>query len=337
MGSKDSEVKICAVCQHHNPESAVNCEKCGTPLESSTTIAVADDLELSPAQPSSFSPQPGVFTFYIPGFGQPIRLAIKDEILLGRFQEGLPPPDVDLNPFYGYLSGVSRRHAKIKVSGSEIMLLDLGSSNGTWINESKLLPHQSQPLKSGDIIRLGQLLMFIYFQSVELSEQTILMRDTRTDFNMGLTPNVFSDGLLNLLNSIQEVETYISLVQDQPSPSMQIKAVSFDKERALIQAKLIGAYNAIEFSRQEINKRREELSGKMQRIQASPEETLPSPNLIDLSDIEELDQVVNGLAEILLERFGVENLDEEKKKLFLEKIQPLIKTILTSPFEIIAE
>lgn len=332
-----SDFIICSVCQHQNPTSAPACEKCGTPLRSSTTVAVADDLALSPVEPSPFSPQPGVFTIYVPGFGQPLKLAIKEEILLGRYQDGLPPPDVDLNPFYGYLSGVSRRHAKIKVSGSEVTLQDLGSSNGTWVNESKLLPHQSQSLKSGDIIRLGQLLMFVYFQSVELSEQTLLMRDTRGGLNMGLTPNLFSDGLLNLLNSIQEIEACISVVQDQPSPSMQIKAVSFDKERALIQAKLVGAYNAIEFSRKEISKRREALSGKLQGIQVSPEETLPPQAMVDLSGLADIDQVVKELASIMLEQFGANNLEEEKKKVFFEKIEPLIKLILTSPFEIITE
>ncbi|MBI5931561.1 MAG: FHA domain-containing protein [Chloroflexi bacterium] len=301
-------------------------------------MSVPDELEASPAEPSIFSfPQPGVFTFYVPGFGQPLRLTVKEEILIGRYQDGLPAPDIDLTAYYGYLSGVSRRHAKIRVVDSEVILVDLGSSNGTWVNESKLMPHQTHPLKNGDIIRLGQLLMFIYFQSVELPEQTLLVRDTRGDVNLGLTANAFSDGLLQLLNSIQELEKNINGVQDQPSPDVQIKAVSFDKDRALIQARLVGAHNAVEFIKDEISKRRDEFAKKIQGTEPSPEETLPSPLPLDLAMLGGGEQMIAELIDTLLQKFGVAPLDEEKKKEFVAKIQPLIKTILTSPFEIIIE
>ncbi len=52
-------------------------------------------------------------------------------------------------------SSVSRRHARITWSGSVYMLEDLGSKNGTWVNERRLSEPTS--LNDGNLIRFGDL------------------------------------------------------------------------------------------------------------------------------------------------------------------------------------
>ena len=47
----------------------------------------------------------------------------------------------------------SRRHAKIVRKENKWLLVDLGSTNGTWVNEEGI---QIQPLSSGDRIRIGR-------------------------------------------------------------------------------------------------------------------------------------------------------------------------------------
>jgi hypothetical protein len=49
---------------------------------------------------------------------------------------------------------VSRSHATLERSGNRVILTDLGSTNGTWINTHPL--HGSQELRPGDVIQLGQ-------------------------------------------------------------------------------------------------------------------------------------------------------------------------------------
>lgn len=49
--------------------------------------------------------------------------------------------------------GVSRRHARIVVSGDEATIEDLGSTNGTWLCGNRVLV--PAPLHDGDEIRLG--------------------------------------------------------------------------------------------------------------------------------------------------------------------------------------
>lgn len=53
-----------------------------------------------------------------------------------------------------YVSGV---HGEIEVAEDGIYLTDLGSTNGTVLNESKLPAHQRTLLQPADVIRLGEL------------------------------------------------------------------------------------------------------------------------------------------------------------------------------------
>lgn len=51
---------------------------------------------------------------------------------------------------------VSRRHAQLTYSGAEYFLEDLGSTNGTYINDCQI--HGKVPLKDGDYIRCGNVI-----------------------------------------------------------------------------------------------------------------------------------------------------------------------------------
>ena len=65
------------------------------------------------------------------------------------------PPDVDVS---GFPSSeiVSRIHADIRVEGDAHYIEDVGSSNGTYINNLALLPGNRHRLRPGDRISLGK-------------------------------------------------------------------------------------------------------------------------------------------------------------------------------------
>ena len=75
-------------------------------------------------------------------------------LLLGKPQ-GSRSPDLDLTQF-PHAEIVSRRHAEIRWEGDRYWLVDLGSANGTFVNQLKLTPGQPCPLQIGDQIDLGQ-------------------------------------------------------------------------------------------------------------------------------------------------------------------------------------
>jgi serine/threonine-protein kinase len=65
-------------------------------------------------------------------------------------------PEVDLSRFDPQTK-VSRRHARIWREGEAFMVEDLGSVNGTVINDMiRLEPRQPRALDSGDRIRMGE-------------------------------------------------------------------------------------------------------------------------------------------------------------------------------------
>ena len=76
------------------------------------------------------------------------------EMLIGRADpsRGMVPA-VDLTAD----DAVSRRHARITGRGGAYFLADLGSTNGTKLNNRWLEPNRETPLNAGDRIELGAL------------------------------------------------------------------------------------------------------------------------------------------------------------------------------------
>jgi pSer/pThr/pTyr-binding forkhead associated (FHA) protein len=85
----------------------------------------------------------------------------KDTILLGRRSpvDGIFP-EVDLTD-YDTDSYISRRHGRITRQASGYVYEDLGSSNGSWVNGTKLQAHIQQPLAEGNSLRLGKTEMVV--------------------------------------------------------------------------------------------------------------------------------------------------------------------------------
>lgn len=67
-----------------------------------------------------------------------------DTTVIGR----LGGSDIEIND-----PGASRRHAEIRRRGQEIVVVDLGSTNGTLVNESKI---SEKVLEEGDRITIGR-------------------------------------------------------------------------------------------------------------------------------------------------------------------------------------
>ena len=65
------------------------------------------------------------------------------------------PPDIDVSGFSSS-EVVSRIHADIRVEGDACYIEDVGSSNGTYINNLPLLPGNRHRLRPGDRISLGK-------------------------------------------------------------------------------------------------------------------------------------------------------------------------------------
>ncbi|MEO0599681.1 MAG: FHA domain-containing protein, partial [Chloroflexota bacterium] len=95
---------------------------------------------------------------FFPTDSDPLILEMTGTITIGRpdFRAGMHPT-IDLTPYHGAQLGVSRFHAQITLVNGHFHLKDMGSTNGTRINNQKIPPYRLMPFKSGDNLRFGHL------------------------------------------------------------------------------------------------------------------------------------------------------------------------------------
>jgi hypothetical protein len=87
-----------------------------------------------------------------------IEVRLEKEVLIGRMDPTTTVfPTIDLSTAGAAAKSVSRRHARIIKREEEIVLEDLGSVNGTCLNDQRLAPFLPVPLNDGDVLQLGQL------------------------------------------------------------------------------------------------------------------------------------------------------------------------------------
>jgi pSer/pThr/pTyr-binding forkhead associated (FHA) protein len=158
---------ICPNCKHEEIEGAIFCSECGTQLvrsDAGTTQQIAsedaDKIPTSPLDSGLPNPNNVWISLHMLDSGQILPISERNEFTMGRISDSQPiMPDIDLSSFKAYDNGVSRLHAVIRRNSGSVIVMDLGSSNGTYVNGARLVPNLEQPLRHGDIVALGKLKM----------------------------------------------------------------------------------------------------------------------------------------------------------------------------------
>jgi hypothetical protein len=167
---------ICPNCQHENVEGAVYCVECGAQIDGVETLvtkAITDEeieeelRKKAPRPETDSAPANSWLSLHLMDSGKILPLASRNEFTLGRLSEGQPiMPDIDLTPYQAYASGVSRLHAVVKRDSNGVVVMDLGSSNGTYLNGRRLNPHLEESLNHGDIVALGKLKIQVLLRDI---------------------------------------------------------------------------------------------------------------------------------------------------------------------------
>ena len=128
---KDSEaietsVGVCpdANCGADIEDGATNCRYCGTTLNTAGSNFV---LELN---------------------GE--RLSIESSLVVGRDKT------LGFGPLLAANDLVSRRHFEVTWDGNSAVVVDLGSTNGTYCDGDKVEPNRQHMLKNGNVLRIGK-------------------------------------------------------------------------------------------------------------------------------------------------------------------------------------
>lgn len=81
-----------------------------------------------------------------------------ESMLIGRTHPDSDTfPDIDLTPFNAEDSGVSRQHMNLMLHEDRVVVVDLDSVNGSYLNGERLEPHQMYPIRNGDELELGMM------------------------------------------------------------------------------------------------------------------------------------------------------------------------------------
>ena len=83
----------------------------------------------------------------------------RSSVSIGRRDPQNEPPDLDLGPHGGAEHGVSRQHAIIRWQDEAYTIEDLKAINNTLLNGFRLFPGQQYPLKDGDQVEFGTLVV----------------------------------------------------------------------------------------------------------------------------------------------------------------------------------
>lgn len=134
--------------------------------DTETARQLADAQQRAPGPESELVFEEGmVLRMDVRGSSAPILLTPGRQTILGRRDPtDREIPDLDLGPYAAHQMGVSRHHAVIEFNERQLRILDLESRNGTYVNGTKLEPRQPHPLRNGDEIRIGKMVITLTFQ-----------------------------------------------------------------------------------------------------------------------------------------------------------------------------
>jgi hypothetical protein len=150
----NNEALVCPVCYHPLQGGEDSCPACKVLLR---------NLPLSNQTLNKFVAQPDIIYLEIDSYL--LSIPIESAIVLGRGTLPLPDniPLIDLTEYKAWAYGISRQHLGIVKRDGLYYVMDLGSSNGTRLNQVLLPPYEEHVLNDGDELSLSQMKVIVSF------------------------------------------------------------------------------------------------------------------------------------------------------------------------------
>lgn len=167
----------CAQCGNFCRPDDTHCSRCNAALHTgplpgrSTRLLSRRPLVVSSRSHGSerFERSASALLQILPS-GACLPLTVTSPVTLGRAVSRSSAADsdfVDLTPYNAHQHGVSRTHCLLRRRDKRLVVADLGSTNGTYLNGELLLPHRDYVLADGDHLVLGSLHLIVFFNTVK--------------------------------------------------------------------------------------------------------------------------------------------------------------------------
>ncbi|MFK7804649.1 MAG: FHA domain-containing protein [Anaerolineae bacterium] len=163
----------CQECGNEEMAGTMFCSMCGASLMELEGKQAVLDAAPEPEPPSLMGqshdskPAWSEIVFIVPTSSRRLFFNLDRDIYVGRSNDGsLHNPEINLEQDGGGDLGVSRNHAVLKPDeqGEGMVVLDLNSTNGTFLNQYRLPPELPYPVKNGDEIQFGNLLVHVFLR-----------------------------------------------------------------------------------------------------------------------------------------------------------------------------
>lgn len=205
--------------------------------------------------------QPKQLMVYLPTRQKPYIFEGQAQILIGRRDEkNNIHPDIDFADFGGFSLGVSRKHAEIRKLDDMYYILDVGSANGTWLNDHGLVPFQPKELQSGDQVRVGQAVLSIRLvkgaevvalDSIDEVVSTSIRLSANTEYDVfsehGVLVGRFGTMLSDYLQALGELHALISEVNLTEKEDILIRSMTAPITHRTLTLELTGAMDMFVF------------------------------------------------------------------------------------------
>lgn len=163
----------CPFCQATHVANTLFCSECGNyllqdegrqtdPLDTTEMawVETVVEEESEVALPFISSTQPQALQLIIGSKKRQVEVPLDRAIHLGRVDPASNVfPEVYISNEDDAAKSVSRRHARIMKQGGTVVVEDLASVNGTFLNGKRLDPYLPEPLNDGDTVYLGKVVI----------------------------------------------------------------------------------------------------------------------------------------------------------------------------------
>jgi hypothetical protein len=160
---------LCSACGHYSAPSVLQCSFCGEPLGTREIVITRELMRVPRILPVDrpgqdyFAPDANVILQFLPS-GQVLSLSLDHPVILGRASEGLEDVErIDLSDLNAMLHGVSRQHCQFRREGLQLVVTDLHTTNGTYLNDRRLEAGRDAIVLHGDKLILGTLHLIVTF------------------------------------------------------------------------------------------------------------------------------------------------------------------------------
>jgi hypothetical protein len=340
-------IKVCPNCQFANPLDSTLCARCNMNLVPLLTARLTPTipayvLNTPPPDHEHFVSrlQADTLLFIVAGEEKPIFFKKSRSIMLGRNASSESTQGVDFTSANAFYLGVSRQHAVIECLKEGCFIRDLESTNGTWVNEKQLVPNRAYKLRSSDLIRLGQMGVYLYFRAELVSQMHCVIRDVATA-SIQLTPDYLTHRLGPYLITLSRIQQIVDMALERTQLLLVIKAMHIDPDTKYLYVDLFANTDLLDFLRDKVGKWRQEHSADI-TILREMEESVTWLRMDTRSDpiapgYAELRQKLHPSLSQLVRQCLAElapDLAEKENALYVSRLLPAFTRLVHSPLYI---